>query len=121
MLVSTHSDHRSLPLWRQRPSKAPYSPARGLVLAALGVVFGDIGTSPLYSMQTVFAIDHHTAVPSRDNVIGIISLVIWSILLIVCIKYVTLVMRADNGGEGGILALMLCCNATSPHAADSPL
>ena len=106
MLVSTHSDHRSLPLWRQRPSKAPYSPARGLVLAALGVVFGDIGTSPLYSMQTVFAIDHHTAVPSRDNVIGIISLVIWSILLIVCIKYVTLVMRADNGGEGGILALM---------------
>lgn len=76
------------------------------MLAALGIVFGDIGTSPLYAVQTVFAIDHHAVSPSRGDVMGIISLVFWSILLIVCIKYITLVMHADNDGEGGILALM---------------
>ncbi len=76
------------------------------MLAALGIVFGDIGTSPLYSMQTVFAIEHHAVTPTHGDVMGIISLIFWSILLIVCIKYVTLVMRADNDGEGGILALM---------------
>ncbi len=86
--------------------RSTHPAAKGLVLAALGIVFGDIGTSPLYSMQTVFAIEHHAVTPTHGDVMGIISLVFWSILLIVCIKYVTLVMRADNDGEGGILALM---------------
>lgn len=90
----------------------PQSPRRGhpvprhLALAALGIVFGDIGTSPLYSMQTVFSIDNHAVAPTRADVMGIVSLVFWSIMLIVCVKYVGLVMRADNDGEGGILALM---------------
>lgn len=76
-----------------------------LVLAALGVVFGDIGTSPLYALQAVFSIDHAAVEPSRDNVFGIISMVFWTVLVIVSIKYVALVMRADNDGEGGVVAL----------------
>ncbi len=76
-----------------------------LALAALGVVFGDIGTSPLYSMQTVFSLDHNQVQPTPVDVYGIISTVLWSITLIVSVKYVLLVMRADNDGEGGILAL----------------
>jgi KUP system potassium uptake protein len=77
----------------------------GLALGALGVVFGDIGTSPLYALQTVFSIDHHAVKATRSDVYGVISLVFWSVLLIVSIKYVLLIMRADNDGEGGIMAL----------------
>lgn len=75
------------------------------MLAALGVVFGDIGTSPLYSMQTAFSLDHNVVEVTPLDVYGIISLVIWSVTIIVSIKYATLVMRADNDREGGILAL----------------
>jgi KUP system potassium uptake protein len=77
-----------------------------LTLGALGVVFGDIGTSPLYALQTVFAADHHSIKPTEAGVYGVISLVFWSITIIVSVKYVTLIMRADNEGEGGIMALI---------------
>jgi KUP system potassium uptake protein len=77
----------------------------GLALGALGVVFGDIGTSPLYAMQTVFAIDGHAVKPTTSDVYGVISLVFWSITLIVSVKYVVFILRADNDGEGGIMAL----------------
>jgi KUP system potassium uptake protein len=77
-----------------------------LTLGALGVVFGDIGTSPLYALQTVFAADHHSIRPTEAGIYGVISLVFWSITTIVSIKYVTLIMRADNEGEGGIMALI---------------
>jgi KUP system potassium uptake protein len=77
----------------------------GLTLAALGVVFGDIGTSPLYALQTVFALDGGVVRPTRTDVYGVMSLVIWAVTLIVSIKYVVFVMRADNDGEGGIMAL----------------
>jgi KUP system potassium uptake protein len=76
-----------------------------LVLGALGVVFGDIGTSPLYALQTVFSIDHGEVRPTPGDVYGVISLVFWSVTLIVSVKYVTVVMRADNDGEGGVMAL----------------
>jgi KUP system potassium uptake protein len=76
-----------------------------LTLGALGVVFGDIGTSPLYALQTVFTTDHHAVHTTSADVYGVISLVFWSITLIVSIKYVTFIMRADNDGEGGIMAL----------------
>ncbi|MDT4893917.1 MAG: system potassium uptake protein [Pseudonocardiales bacterium] len=79
--------------------------AAGLALGALGVVFGDIGTSPLYALQTVFAIDHGAVKPTPSDVYGVISLVFWSILLIVSIKYVVFILRADNDGEGGIMAM----------------
>jgi KUP system potassium uptake protein len=85
------------------------APARNgavaLVIAALGVVFGDIGTSPLYSLQTVFSLDHNKVQATPADVYGVISLVFWSITLIVSVKYVSIVMRADNHGEGGVLAL----------------
>jgi KUP system potassium uptake protein len=77
-----------------------------LTLGALGVVFGDIGTSPLYALQTVFSADHHSIRPTEAGVYGVISLVFWSITLIVSVKYVTFIMRADNEGEGGIMALI---------------
>jgi KUP system potassium uptake protein len=80
--------------------------AVALTLGALGVVFGDIGTSPLYALQTVFAADHHAVHPTQTTVYGVISLVFWTITIIVSIKYVTLIMRADNEGEGGIMALI---------------
>jgi KUP system potassium uptake protein len=77
-----------------------------LALGALGVVFGDIGTSPLYALQTVFSIDHNNVKPTPVDVFGVISMVIWAITIVVSVKYVALVMRADNDGEGGILALV---------------
>ncbi|MFC0433894.1 potassium transporter Kup [Kutzneria buriramensis] len=76
-----------------------------LAVTALGVVFGDIGTSPLYSLQTVFAIDGGAIRPVASDVYGVISLVFWAVLIIVSVKYVGFVMRADNDGEGGIMAL----------------
>jgi KUP system potassium uptake protein len=76
-----------------------------LTVGALGVVFGDIGTSPLYALQSVFAIDGGLVRPTEATVYGVISLVFWTITVIVSIKYVTFVLRADNDGEGGIMAL----------------
>ncbi|HEY3431711.1 MAG TPA: potassium transporter Kup [Rhodocyclaceae bacterium] len=77
-----------------------------LSLAALGVVYGDIGTSPLYTMHEVFAGAHHPVPITPDNVMGILSLIFWSLIVVVTIKYVSFIMRADNKGEGGIMALM---------------
>ncbi len=75
-----------------------------LTLGALGVVYGDIGTSPLYAFRECFA-PHHLP-PNRENVLGVLSLIFWSLLLIVSFKYLAIVLRATNRGEGGILALM---------------
>src|SRR5438552_1756713 len=86
---------------------------RALALGALGVVFGDIGTSPLYALQTVFTADHHAVHTTPGDVYGVVSLVFWSITLIVSVKYVTFVMRADNDGEGGIMALTALVQAAS--------
>ena len=78
-----------------------------LALGALGVVFGDIGTSPLYTVQTVFdPTDPHRVRVTSDSVFGVTSLIFWSGMIIVTITYVLLVMRADNDGEGGIMALI---------------
>jgi KUP system potassium uptake protein len=77
----------------------------GLALGALGVVFGDIGTSPLYAGQTVFSLDNAAVRPVPANVYGVVSAILWSIMIVVTIKYVTIVLRADNDGEGGELAL----------------
>nr|WP_246598758.1 KUP/HAK/KT family potassium transporter [Nocardia tengchongensis] len=78
-----------------------------MTVGALGVVFGDIGTSPIYTLQTVFNPDDPHPVPvSRDNIFGIVSLIFWSVMIIVTVTYVLLAMRADNEGEGGIMALI---------------
>ena len=75
-----------------------------LSLAALGIVYGDIGTSPLYSIKESF-LPAHGVPPTRDNVLGVLSLVIWSLILVISIKYIVFILRADNRGEGGILVL----------------
>jgi KUP system potassium uptake protein len=84
-----------------------------LALGALGVVFGDIGTSPLYALKTVFAAHHHAVTPNEVGVYGIISLVFWAITIIVSVKYVTFIMRAGNEGEGGIMALIALVQGVS--------
>ena len=91
--VITHTTGRALPA--------------GLVIGALGVVFGDIGTSPIYTLQTLFNPDDPHPVPiNHANVYGVVSLIFWSVMTIVTLTYVTLVMRADNDGEGGVMALI---------------
>jgi KUP system potassium uptake protein len=78
-----------------------------LVLGALGVVFGDIGTSPIYTLKECFSPEspHHIAVTS-EHVVGVLSLIVWSLIMLVCVKYLIFILRADNKGEGGVLSLM---------------
>ena len=75
-----------------------------LAIGALGVVYGDIGTNPLFAMREAFTARHRVAL-DVDNIVGLLSLMFWSLILVVTIKYLTTVMRADNDGEGGIVAL----------------
>jgi len=88
-----------------------------LTLAAVGIVYGDIGTSPLYTLKTIFA-PEHGLVLNTPNLLGVISLIFWGLTMIVSLKYVTLMLRADNRGEGGIMALMaLALNSVSKLSA----
>ena len=78
-----------------------------LSLAALGVVYGDIGTSPLYALQECFMMHHgHQIAPSPSNVLGVLSMITWALIIVISVKYLIFVLRADNRGEGGILALL---------------
>jgi KUP system potassium uptake protein len=88
------------------PNKAVHKQSlTALSIAAIGVVYGDIGTSPLYTLKEVFNPAHGIST-SHENVLGILSLVFWSLLIVVSLKYVVFIMRADNKGEGGIMALI---------------
>ncbi len=91
---------------------------RGLVVGAIGVVFGDIGTSPLYTLREAFS-PHYGLTASHATVIGILSLVFWALMLVVTLKYVAIIMRADNEGEGGIMALMALAQRTLPKGSRS--
>jgi KUP system potassium uptake protein len=90
----------------QSPSKEPTDRRRllALSLAALGIVYGDIGTSPLYAIRECFG-EHHDLAVTGDNILGVLSLIFWSLLLVISLKYLVFILRADNRGEGGILAL----------------
>ncbi|WP_267351188.1 potassium transporter Kup [Sphingomonas sp. GM_Shp_2] len=77
-----------------------------LALGAIGVVFGDIGTSPLYAFRETFASPHHPLPVDTAHIMGVISLIFWSMMIVVSVKYVAIIMRADNNGEGGSLALL---------------
>jgi KUP system potassium uptake protein len=92
-----------------------------LTLGALGVVFGDIGTSPLYAVQAIFTADNHAVHVNAGEVYGVISLVFWAITLVVSVKYVSFIMRADNGGEGGIMALTALLQLPRAKRAAVPL
>lgn len=91
---------------------------RTLVLGAIGVVFGDIGTSPLYTIKEAFA-PHYGLTPDHATVLGILSLVFWSLMVIITVKYVAVIMRADNDGEGGIMALTALTQRTLPSGSRS--
>ncbi|MEP7382888.1 MAG: potassium transporter Kup [Gemmatimonadota bacterium] len=94
------------PLQRHHAESNPTGKRLGiLTLTALGVVYGDIGTSPLYALQECFKAEYGLT-PSPDNVYGVLSLILWSLILIVAVKYIVFILRADNRGEGGILALL---------------
>jgi len=82
-----------------------------LAVGAIGIVFGDIGTSPIYAFRETFA-GHHTLIPDQLHIFGVLSLIFWSMMIIVTLKYVTIIMRADNKGEGGSLALLALINRT---------
>jgi KUP system potassium uptake protein len=95
-------------------------PRLGLALGALGVVYGDIGTSPLYTLSECFN-GPHSVTPEADHILGILSLIIWSLVLIVCVKYLGSVMRAENHGEGGILAILALAIGPRVNQARGPL
>ncbi len=88
-----------------------HGPMYKLAIGAIGIVFGDIGTSPIYAFRETFA-GHHTLIPDRLHIFGVLSLIFWSMMIIVTLKYVTIIMRADNKGEGGSLALLALINRT---------
>jgi KUP system potassium uptake protein len=97
-------------------ANAPKSPAAlaALTLGALGVVYGDIGTSPLYALKEVFH-GGHVAV-TAENVLGVLSLIFWTMTIIVSLKYVLLILRADNNGEGGLIAMLALATTAVRHA-----
>jgi KUP system potassium uptake protein len=121
-MTETDAEDRSsdaqLPAAAPEASLQHHGGAAALTLGALGVVFGDIGTSPLYAMKETFSGAHELA-PAEANVYGVISLVFWAITIIVSLKYVLLVMRADNGGEGGIMALIALVQGVTLGSARS--
>jgi len=96
----------------QQPEQARQG-TLGLAVAAIGVVYGDIGTSPLYTLKEVFA-GHHPLPVDAINVMGILSLIFWSLIIVVSLKYVVFIMRADNNGEGGIMALLALVQRAVP-------
>src|SRR6476646_467998 len=88
-----------------------------LALGAIGVVYGDIGTSPLYTIREIFAGSGGVAL-RHNNVLGVVSVIFWTLMIVVSMKYVTLILRADNHGEGGIMALLALASsavATKPR------
>jgi KUP system potassium uptake protein len=99
----------------QAPEESGHGHAHGsltkLAVGAIGIVFGDIGTSPIYAFRETFA-GHHTLIPDELHIRGVLSLIFWSMMIIVTLKYVTIIMRADNKGEGGSLALLALINRT---------
>ncbi len=88
----------------------------GLTVAAIGIVYGDIGTSPLYTLKTIFDPAHGLAL-NHANLLGILSLIFWGLTLVVALKYVTLVLRADNRGEGGIMAIMALAMSSAKRSS----
>jgi KUP system potassium uptake protein len=117
--VQSEPHHMNLTTTGGAEAEAPLDTSHGhaqgplykLAIGAIGIVFGDIGTSPIYAFRETFA-GHHTLIPDRLHIYGVLSLIFWSMMIIVTLKYVTIIMRADNKGEGGSLALLALINRT---------
>jgi KUP system potassium uptake protein len=91
-------------------SQSSKSSTAALTIAAIGVVYGDIGTSPLYALKEVFSESHGVPL-TPANIVGVVSMMLWIITIVVSLKYITLILRADNNGEGGIMAMMALAGA----------
>src|ERR1700681_2209091 len=102
-----------MPASHETTESRPQANLPGLSLAALGIVFGDIGTSPLYTFKTILNMTAKT--PDASIVLGALSLVLWTLFIITTVKYVSFAMRFDNDGEGGILALMSLLGVKKQH------
>src|SRR3712207_5839190 len=98
-----------LPADRPPAAHHPQGSLAKLMVGAIGIVYGDIGTSPIYAFRETFA-GHHPLTPDAVHIYGVLSLIFWSMMLVVSLKYVTIIMRADNKGEGGSLALLALIN-----------
>src|SRR5690606_5073551 len=106
----------------KRVQGASTSWPRSLTLAALGVVYGDIGTSPIYAFREALAASGADLLAvQRADVLGILSLIVWALTVTVSVKYVCFVLRADNRGEGGILSLMALARGSSPSRSPTIL
>ncbi len=112
--------HAAVVPQRQHVEAHPTGKRLGILsLTALGIVYGDIGTSPLYALQQCFISKEHPIAPTAGNVYGILSLIIWLLGLVVSVKYILFIMRADNRGEGGILALLALILQQERRSTDS--
>src|SRR5438067_1912900 len=117
--VGTEPQHMNITATGGAVAEAPqgsahdhsHGPLYKLVIGAIGIVYGDIGTSPIYAFRETFA-GRHTLIPDKLHIFGVLSLIFYSMMIIVTIKYVTIIMRADNKGEGGSLALLALINRT---------
>jgi KUP system potassium uptake protein len=117
--TNTSGFHAAVPQ-RQHVEAKPTGKRLGILsLAALGIVYGDIGTSPLYALQQCFTSKTFSIDPTAENVYGVLSLIVWLLVLVVAIKYIVFIMRADNRGEGGILALMALILQQERRSTDS--
>src|SRR6476469_6807238 len=115
--VGSEPQHMNITATGGAASEAPQDTAHGhahgplwkLSVGAVGVVFGDIGTSPIYSFRETFA-GHHPLTPDQFHIYAVLSMIFWSMMIVVTLKYVMIIMRADNKGEGGSLALLALIN-----------
>src|SRR5688500_4131593 len=104
---------------RHRPEEHPTGKRLAILsLTALGIVYGDIGTSPLYAIKETFKPDYGLA-PTPVNVYGVLSLIVWALLLVISVKYVLFILRADNRGEGGVLALLALVQSGTRRRGDA--
>src|SRR5688572_5434118 len=111
-MTITPPDDASLPASDEPAHGHEQGPLAKLAIGAVGIVYGDIGTSPIYAFRETFA-GHHTLSPDQLHIYGVLSLIFWSMMIIVTIKYVMIIMRADNKGEGGSLALLALINRST--------
>src|SRR3954463_13574377 len=118
--TNTSGFHVAVPPQRQHVDQHPTGRRLAfLSVTALGIVYGDIGTSPLYALQQCFTSKEFAIAPTPANIFGVLSLIIWLLVAVVAIKYLVFIMRADNRGEGGILALLALILQQERRSVDS--
>ena len=106
----------AIPIMRPELPEHQRTALAAAALACMGVVFGDIGTSPLYTLQVAVKAASPNGAVAPEAVLGIVSLIFWSLIIVISIKYAILIMRADNHGEGGILALLAMVSPKRAHS-----